>query len=94
MKQILNYSAPSAVKLIRRCAVAVSLLGNGGHLRLRSICRTQRSTLNAIVAQNGKAIWTVTVRPEKLSKLGVKLLQEFGITREKVLQQLRSATEN
>jgi hypothetical protein len=25
--------------------------------------------LNAIVAQNGKAIWTVMVRPEKLSKL-------------------------
>ena len=28
------------------------------------------------------------------SSQGVKLLQEFGITREKVLQQLRSATEN
>jgi hypothetical protein len=25
--------------------------------------------LNAIVAQNGKAIWTLVVRPEKLSKL-------------------------
>jgi hypothetical protein len=38
--------------------------------------------LNAIVAQNGKAIWTVMVRPEKLSKL-----QDGGIWHVYPLQQ-------
>jgi hypothetical protein len=57
------------VKLVLLRASEASPQGNGHRFRLRFTYKTQRSTRFAIVAQNGKAIWTLMVRPEKLSKL-------------------------